>query len=217
MVRRRAQRRAVVVIGAPIPRAVPGALLQSLRPVRGALPIRRGLLADRLCDSAQTRQSAVNVAHRNQPSQTLSPRPSMPTRFMPSFQSPLPINGRPCAPAVAPLSNGPPAMFVERIRFGWRSGTGRSAPSRPARSGAPVRNGTRSSRIDVVAGGRHVVRRDKRQPQQIVGAARAHAAPGRRMPPVQHVPGLELMLRGLQDVFAARCGAAWTSAITSCS
>ena len=35
---------------------------------------------------------------RNQPSQTLSPRPSWPTRFMPSFQSPDPISGRPWAP-----------------------------------------------------------------------------------------------------------------------
>ena len=35
---------------------------------------------------------------RNQPSQTLSPRPSWPTRFIPSFQSPEPISGRPCAP-----------------------------------------------------------------------------------------------------------------------
>ena len=41
---------------------------------------------------------------RNQPSQTLSPRPSRPTRFIPSFQSPLPMRGRPCAPAVRPRS-----------------------------------------------------------------------------------------------------------------
>ena len=32
---------------------------------------------------------------RNHPRQTLSPRPSPPTRFMPSFQSPSPIKGRP--------------------------------------------------------------------------------------------------------------------------
>ena len=36
--------------------------------------------------------------HRNQPSQTDSPRPSWPTRFMPSFQSPVPISGRPWLP-----------------------------------------------------------------------------------------------------------------------
>jgi len=33
-----------------------------------------------------------------------SPRPPRPTRFMPSFQSPAPISGRPCAPAVVPFS-----------------------------------------------------------------------------------------------------------------
>ena len=37
---------------------------------------------------------------RNQASQTLSPLPSTPTRFMPSFQSPMPMSGRPCAPVV---------------------------------------------------------------------------------------------------------------------
>ena len=41
---------------------------------------------------------ALSAACRNHPNQTLSPRPSWPTRFMPSFQSPPPINGRPWAP-----------------------------------------------------------------------------------------------------------------------
>ena len=35
------------------------------------------------------------VAHKNQPNHTLSPRPSAPTRFIPSFQSPSPMRGRP--------------------------------------------------------------------------------------------------------------------------
>ena len=35
---------------------------------------------------------------RNQPSHTLSPLPSCPTRFMPSFQSPVPISGSPWLP-----------------------------------------------------------------------------------------------------------------------
>ena len=35
------------------------------------------------------------VAYSNQPSQTLSPVPPSPTRFIPSFQSPVPIKGRP--------------------------------------------------------------------------------------------------------------------------
>ena len=46
----------------------------------------------------------VSTMWRNQPSQVLSPRPWGPTRFMPSFQSPLPMRGRPCGPDVIPLS-----------------------------------------------------------------------------------------------------------------
>ena len=35
---------------------------------------------------------------RNQAIHTLSPCPSAPTLFIPSFQSPVPISGRPCGP-----------------------------------------------------------------------------------------------------------------------
>src|SRR5207245_855009 len=49
---------------------------------------------------------------RNHPSQTLSPRPWCPTRFIPSFQSPLPISGRPWAPAVRPLSIARPQWLT---------------------------------------------------------------------------------------------------------
>ena len=45
-----------------------------------------------------------SVAMMNHASHTLSPFPSIPTRFIPSFQSPLPMSGRPCAPTVRPLS-----------------------------------------------------------------------------------------------------------------
>ena len=41
---------------------------------------------------------SLRFMRRNQPNQTLSPRPSWPTRFMPSFQSPAPIKGRPWLP-----------------------------------------------------------------------------------------------------------------------
>src|SRR3546814_1110317 len=39
-----------------------------------------------------------DVCSSDLPSQTLSPRPPSPTRFMPSFQSPVPISGRPRPP-----------------------------------------------------------------------------------------------------------------------
>ena len=72
--------------------------------------------------------------------------PPRPTRFMPSFQSPLPISGRPCAPAVRPLSiartqcskSVPSSRGHARLAVGLRA--------RPARAAAPSRNGTRSSR-----------------------------------------------------------------------
>ena len=47
----------------------------------------------------------------------------------------------------------------------------------------------------VVAGCGHVVRRDKGQPQQVIGATGAHPAPRRRVPPVQHVPRFKLVAR----------------------
>src|SRR3546814_3938389 len=40
----------------------------------------------------------LSTSYRKNPSQTLSPRPPSPTRFMPSFQSPVPISGRPRPP-----------------------------------------------------------------------------------------------------------------------
>ena len=58
-----------------------------------------------------------------------------------------------------------------------------------------VQNGVIPGRFDVVGG-------DKGQPEQIVGDARAHPAPGRRMPPVQHIPRLKLVVRRAQNMLA---------------
>ena len=44
------------------------------------------------------------IVTRKNPIHTLSPRPSRPTRFMPSFQSPVPNSGRPWAPRVSERS-----------------------------------------------------------------------------------------------------------------
>ena len=57
--------------------------------------------------------NARSVVIRNQASQTLSPRPSTPTRFMPSFQSPMPISGRPCAPVVHARPQRAEAVLVD--------------------------------------------------------------------------------------------------------
>ncbi len=95
----RIPRRAVVVVPAPIPIAVPGLAFDGLLQNCGVLaPARRLVYSPRA--PRRWAQSAVKVACRNQPSQTLSPRPWMPTRFMPSFQSPVPNSGRPCAPTL---------------------------------------------------------------------------------------------------------------------
>ena len=62
--------------------------------------------ASRACPRRSLKSAKrLSVACRNQPSHTLSPCPPVPTRFMPSFQSPLPISGRPCAPVVEPRSS----------------------------------------------------------------------------------------------------------------
>ena len=53
-------------------------------------------------ESASTAKRVSTSARKNA-SHTLSPLPSMPTRFMPSFQSPQPINGSPCTPKRKPL------------------------------------------------------------------------------------------------------------------
>ena len=55
-----------------------------------------------------------------------------------------------------------------------------------------ARNGTKSSSTVAVAGHAHVLVHHERQPGQIVREARAHAAPGMRMPPVLHVAFQEL-------------------------
>ena len=66
-----------------------------------------GVLSPRATDKVpRARASALkrwSTSYRKKPSQTLSPLPLAPTRFMPSFQSPEPISGRPCSPKLRPL------------------------------------------------------------------------------------------------------------------
>ena len=78
----------------------------SRRPSRAPRARRAGArmcARQRSARAASARDSAIgtkaaSVRYRNQPSQTLSPWPFSPTRFMPSFQSPVPISGSPWAP-----------------------------------------------------------------------------------------------------------------------
>ena len=95
----RPERRAVVEVRAPIPVAVPRCSRRPRSAVRGVPPIARRACGSRRARSARS-ANGRRIETRNQPSQTLSPLPPAPTRFMPSFQSPVPISGRPCAPVV---------------------------------------------------------------------------------------------------------------------
>ena len=58
----------------------------------------------------------------------------------------------------------------------------------------------------VVAGGPQVVRCGVRQPEEVIGYARAHAASGRLVPPMLHVALDELPRRGLDDLRARQIG-----------
>lgn len=110
-------------------------------------------------DSACARQSAARASPRpsasgakratvrisSQPSHTLSPCPSAPTRFMPSFQSPVPMSGSPCRPvssmhwsnARAQCSN---SEADSPDGMGWKN-----ASCSPGCSAGPSRKGTASS------------------------------------------------------------------------
>ena len=115
VVLRRAERRAVVEVGPAVPAAVPGVLppvppaAPRLAPgTRPHAPRRRAARPGRRTRSARR--------SKNQPFQTLSPLPPAPTLFMPSFQSPVPISGRPCGPSRSAVLQRPHAVLVERSR-----------------------------------------------------------------------------------------------------
>ena len=144
--------------------------------------------------------NAVSVACRNQPSQTLSPRPCSPTRFMPSFQSPVPISGRPCGPSCTP--SRPRRQCSNSVAVCARRCGSKNASCRSGGSGGPSMNGQLLVEDGAVAGELHVVRGDVRQPHAIVGDVRAHALAAVRQPPVLHVALGELAARGAQDLLA---------------
>ncbi|MDT4827103.1 hypothetical protein FQZ97_604380 [compost metagenome] len=87
----------------------PASCSAAIQPVRAAVQRAARSCSPRACAMGAKRSTTL---HRNHASHTDSPRPSWPTRFMPSFQSPVPISGRPCTPvfrlrsmARAPWSN----------------------------------------------------------------------------------------------------------------
>jgi hypothetical protein len=87
----RAERLAVVIVAAPVPS--PSQVCSSIAQPAGlvAVALRRGPGPR----ASQSGANSLRTTWRKKPTQELSPRPSRPTRFMPSFQSPLPMMGRP--------------------------------------------------------------------------------------------------------------------------
>ena len=141
------------------------------------------------------------AACRNEAIDTLSPFLSLPTRFMPSFQSPLPNSGRPwslwtrlTSMARAQCSNRVPlwvlAVGVKKLSI-WPS-----VSLAPQERRCPRRAREIGSYRDVVCGGIG-------QLQAIVDDARTYAAP-RRQPPVLHVAFGKLARRSAQDVLAGQ-------------
>ena len=94
--RRRAQRRAVVEIGAAVPLAVPAVLLDIRRE---AWRLRSSHASAKAASPRQSRDLGELREHSAQEKR----QPDafalalMPTMFMPSFQSPEPISGKPCS------------------------------------------------------------------------------------------------------------------------
>ena len=115
------------------------------------------------------------------PGQTLSPRPSTPTRFIPSFQSPIPIRGRPWGPVVlAPLQR-PDTVLVERShladsRWGcsYTSGARRGPSFQHLQEGESPRPGTDRSPV----GPEVVVHREGEPHTKVVREAGPHPPPG---------------------------------------
>ena len=145
VVLRRAQRRAVVVVAAPVPLAVPRPSRARSRAGARCVAVARRRAADRRAPRRAARSRSAR-AWRKKPSQVLSPRPACPTRFMPSFQSPLPMSGSPCAPAVQAPVDRADAVLEQRAVLGRRRAAGRTPRARRARAAAPSETGTRSSR-----------------------------------------------------------------------
>ena len=150
----------------------------------------------RIALSCHPRANESTTAQRNQASQTLSPRPSMPTRFMPSFQSPLPNSGSPCAPSLPGVLDARGGSVPTAGRCAAETaGTNRRSCSLRLR--AARLPGTRRARpeLPVSPVTFDVMRDHEGQPQQIVGAERAHAHAGFGMPPMLHVAFVELARR----------------------
>ena len=140
------------------------------------------------------------VRSSSQPSQTLSPLPPSPTRFMPSFQSPPPISGRPCSPVSS--------RHWSRPRAQCSNSEADSSAICAAEEGVVLARAQARAfekRHDLienrgVARAGDIGRGRKGEPDPIVRDARPHALSGMRQPPMLNVAFDELPGGGAQEM-----------------
>ena len=128
----------------------------------------------------------MSAACRNQASQTLSPRPAAPTRFMPSFQSPVPNSGSPCEP-ILKLESSASAQCSYRAGFAAVGFGAAKSSCCPGCERSALEEGNRLLEQGEVLGHFEIVGDHVRQPDPIVGNARLDALIGDREPPVLDV------------------------------
>ena len=199
----RTQRRAVVVVAAAIPRAVPG-LLQCRAQRRGAIaPARRARIA--ACGG-----------HRRQRVDGGQHEPAQPAAFATALRADrvhavVPVAGADQRQAVRAAGEAgvdrQRAVLVQRRlpvgHFGLEEGIGGAVGDRLALQERQLFVQHRAVAADLDVMHRHIG-----QPHAIVADLRAHALAVRRQPPVLHVALGKLAPGGAQQVLARQVGAA---------
>ena len=213
---RGAERRAIVVIGAAIPFAVPAFALE-----------RRLQSASRA--AARFPRACVRRARRRSWQTPTEPcaETSRATRFRlcpPRPRDSCRRSNRPCPSAASRARR--PARLRSSARAQCSNSVARVSETRgskydsfcPSASSSPSRNGTISSSTVVSPVASMKLDHGVGQPQQIVGHSRAHAAARGRMPPVLHV-AFDKLARRPRAASCSRVNSrfATLSAITSCS
>ena len=125
--------------------------------------------------------------------------PCWPTRLKPSFQSPQPINGKPCVPLVSPRSSARQQCSYKLADTPARSGSKYASCWPAAKAGAVDERHLLIENGDVTSS-RDVLGRDARQPQEIVGKPRSQSIAGIRMPPMQHIAFDKLLAGVAKDL-----------------
>ena len=142
---RGAKRRAVVKIGAPCTSSRP---TRSPRWPQGFPSGYLGISPLSLCRSSVGRRGQTSQERwpGTSPAKRSRPRPLLPTAFMPSFQSPVPIRGSPCEPNFRETST---ARTQWSYRVDWKLDTlgCEYRSSSTSESGASSRNESGCARI----------------------------------------------------------------------